>query len=84
MYLQYREMLTARQWNFLIAVAKEGSVEKINSAEFLGRYKIGNPSTAQRLVESLCEKGLLNDEVTIDTTSYSLSDVFLSHWMERL
>lgn len=84
MYLQYREMLTARQWNFLIAVAKEGSVEKITSAEFLGRYKIGNPSTAQRLVESLCEKGLLNDEVTIDTTSYSLSDVFLSHWMERL
>lgn len=83
-YLQYRQMLTRKQWDFLVALAKEGSVEKITSAEFLGKYQIGSASSAARLVEALCEKGLINDEVTVEKTVYSVSDVFLSRWMERL
>lgn len=83
-YLQYRQMLTVKQWGYLIAVAKEGSVSKITAAEFLGRYKIGAASASQRLAEALCEKGLLNDEITLDGTTYSVNDVFLSHWLERL
>jgi len=83
-YLQYRQMLTDKQWNYLIAVAKEGSVQKISAAAFLRRHQIGTPSVSRRLADALCEKGLLNDESTLDGTTYSLSDVFLSHWMERL
>ena len=83
-YLQYRQMLTAKQWSFLIAIAKEGYVSKITSAQFLGKHKIGTASASQRLAEALCEKGLLNDEITLDGTIYSINDVFLSHWMERL
>lgn len=83
-YLQYRQMLTVKQWGFLIAVAKEGSVQQITSAQFLGRHKIGSASASQRLADALCEKGLLNDETTLEGTTYSINDVFLSHWMERL
>ncbi len=83
-YLQYRQMLTDKQWDYLIAIAKEGSVQQITASEFLSTYKIGSPSASRRLADALVEKGLLNDEVTISNTSYSLSDVFLSHWMERL
>ncbi len=83
-YLQYRQMLTVKQWGFLIAVAKEGSVQQITSAQFLGRHKIGSASASQRLADALCEKGLLNDETTLEGTTYSIGDVFLSHWMERL
>ena len=83
-YLQYRQMLTDKQWDYLIAIAKEGSVQQITASEFLSKYKIGSPSASRRLADALVEKGLLNDEVTISNTSYSLSDVFLSHWMERL
>ncbi len=83
-YLQYRQMLTVKQWSYLIAVAKEGSVRQITSAQFLGRHHIGTASASLRLAEALCEKGLLNDEVTLDGTIYSINDVFLSHWMERL
>ncbi len=83
-YLQYRQMLTVKQWSYLIAVAKEGCVSQITSAQFLGRYKIGTASASQRLAEALTEKGLLNDEVTLNGTIYSINDVFLSHWMERL
>lgn len=83
-YLQYRQMLTDKQWDYLIAVAKEGSVQQITSAAFLKAHQIGTPSVSRRLADALCEKGLLNDDVAINGTTYTLSDVFLSHWMERL
>ena len=83
-YLQYRQMLTDKQWNFLIAVAKEGSVKQITASAFLKRHKIGTPSVSRRLAEALVEKGLLNDDVQLDGTAYTVGDVFLSRWMERL
>lgn len=83
-YLQYRQMLTVKQWNYIIAIAKEGSVRQITSAQFLGKHKIGSASASQRLADALCEKGLLNDEATLDGTVYTVNDVFFSHWMERL
>lgn len=83
-YLQYRQMLTDKQWDYLIAIAKEGSVQQITASAFLKAHKIGTPSVSRRLADALCEKGLLNDDVAINGITYSLSDVFLSHWMERL
>ena len=83
-YLQYRQMLTEKQWNFMIAIAKEGSVTQITSAEFLRKHKIGTPSTARKQTDSLCEKGLLNAETTLHRTEYTVNDVFFSHWLERL
>lgn len=83
-YLQYRQMLTDKQWSYLIAIAKEGSVQQITASAFLKDHKIGTPSVSRRLAEALCEKGLLNDKATLEGIIYSLNDVFLSHWMERL
>ena len=83
-FLQYRQMLTDKQWNYLIAVAKEGCVQQITASKFLKRHNIGTPSASRRLAESLCEKGLLNDDITLEGTTYSVGDVFLSRWMERL
>jgi len=83
-YLQYRQMLTDKQWNYLIAVAKEGSVKQITASAFLKHHKIGTPSVSRRLAEALVGKGLLNDDVRIDGTTYTVSDVFFSHWLERL
>lgn len=83
-YLQYRQMLTDKQWDYLIAIAKEGCVQQITASAFLKNHKIGTPSVSRRLADALCEKGLLNDDIAINGTTYSLSDVFLSHWMERL
>ena len=74
----------SKQWDYLIAIAKEESVQQITASAFLKRHKIGTPSVSRRLADALCEKGLLNDDSTLDGTLYSLSDVFLSHWMERL
>ena len=83
-FLQYRQMLTDKQWNYLIAVSKEESVQQITASSFLKDHKIGTPSVSRRLADALCEKGLLNDDVTLEGVTYSVSDVFLSRWMERL
>lgn len=83
-YLQYRKMLTDKQWDYLIAVAKEGSVRQVTAADFLKRYKIGGASVSKRLVESLCEKELLNAEVSLDGIEYSVDDVFFSRWLENI
>ena len=45
---------------------------------------MGAPSVSRRLADALCEKGLFNDDVAINGITYTLSDVFLSHWLERL
>lgn len=83
-YLQYRQMLTDKQWKFLIAIAKEQSIRHITAGEFLQKYHIGTPSTARKLTDSLFDKGLIYIENTPSYTEYSIDDVFLSHWLERL
>ena len=83
-YLQYRQMMTDKQWKYLIAVAKEGSVRQITAADFLKRYQIGGASTSRQMADVLSEKGLLNAEATLEGTIYSVGVVFFSHWLERL
>lgn len=78
---QYQQMLTAGQWNFLIAVAKEDHVSQITSQQFLQKYKLGNASSVSRNVASLIEKDLLADEIVDGKTLYSLNDVFLSRYL---
>lgn len=83
-YLQYRQMLPGKQWNYLIAVAKEGDVRQITASGFLKQYQIAGASASRQMADALTEKGLLNAEATLEGTVYSVGDVFLSHWLERL
>ena len=82
-YLQYRQLLTDNQWNFLIAVAKEQQVKQISSIKFISKYDIGTPASAKRIVNALCEKELLAEKTTKEGTSYFVYDVFFSRWLER-
>ena len=83
-YLQYRQMLPDKQWNYLIAVAKEGSVRQITASDFLKRNKIAGASASRQMADALVEKGLLNGEATLEGVIYSVDDIFFSHWLERL
>ena len=80
---QYQQMLTAGQWNLLIAIAKEGSVSQITARPFLRKYRLGNPSSVNRTVVSLVEKNLIDESSEEGKVVYSLNDVFLSRWLEK-
>ena len=81
-YLQYRELVTPAQWNFLIAVAKEGIVEQPTSTQFLSKYNIGGATSAKRMAKSLSEKELLLPIVGKKRTAYQIYDIFFLRWIE--
>ena len=83
-FLERRSLLTAKQWKFLTAVAKEGEVSEPTGAAFLQKYGLGAPSTAARLLAALTEKELLLETKTLNGSSYCVYNVFLSRWLERI
>lgn len=80
---QYQQLLTAGQWNFLIAIAKEVEVTQVTSRQFLRKYHLGNPSSVSRIVSALVEKNLLDENINDGEATYCLNDVFLSRWLEE-
>ena len=82
-FLQIRSLVTDQQWRLLIAIAKEQSVEGVTSAQFLAKYQIGSATNARRNLESLTEKELLLETIGLNTTTYSVYNIFLSRWLEE-
>jgi len=80
-YLQYKELLTAAQWKYLIAIAKEHEIEQLTAKYFLTKYNIGTPTDSSRLKNTLLEKELILETITKDQTFYRIYDVFFSHWL---
>lgn len=83
-FMDRRNLVTPAQWNFLTAVAKEESVSKPTAAEFLVKYNIGQPANSRRILQALLDKELLLETTTLDGKHYSVYNVFLSRWLERL
>ncbi|MBO4796561.1 MAG: ATP-binding protein, partial [Verrucomicrobia bacterium] len=65
------------------AVAKEDEVEKITSAEFLMKYKIGSATNSRRAIESLMNKELILENTGLEKTSYQVYNVFFSRWLAK-
>ena len=82
-FIQWRDLLTPNQWNYLKAVAKEQSLEKPYTAQFLQKYNIGTSTNSQRLLEALIDKELILANSTIEGVTYSVYNVFLSRWLEN-
>ena len=83
-YMQWQNLLTADQWRYLKAVAKEGSLTQPSASDFLHKYKIGAPGNSQRLLKSLIDKELILDTTDADgNRSYCVYNVFLSKWLEK-
>jgi len=82
-FLQYRKLLTVKQWDLLVALAKEERLYQLYSKDFLSRYKLGNPSSIKRLADALIEKEMILEETTTGETGYRVYDVFLMHWLQR-
>lgn len=82
-FLQYKQLLTSGQWNFLIALAKEQEVEQPYAHAFLSRYNLGSTSVARRQLQTLIDKDLIFQETTKERSYYSVADLFLLRWLAR-
>lgn len=83
-FFQYRKLLTIKQWEFLIAMAKEGTVEQVYSKDFIMKYKLGSSSSVRRIINSLIDKEMILEENTSKGTIYSVYNIFLMRWLERI
>jgi sulfur carrier protein ThiS len=82
-FLQYRKLLTAKQWNLLVALAKEEKLNQFYSKDFMTKYKLGNSSTIKRMVDALLEKEMILEENSTTETTYRVYDIFLMRWLQR-
>jgi uncharacterized protein len=73
-------LLTTRQKQVLIALSKSMPDEKLFSAQFLQKHRIGVASTVQRTLKSLVEKDIVDKE----KDEYSIIDVFFKKWLAQL
>lgn len=80
-YLQYRNLITSKQWEFLLALAKEESVSQIYSRELLVKHQLGTPSSIRRMLVALLDKEMILESVSSTGSRYSVYDVFLKRWM---
>lgn len=83
-FLERRNLLTDKQWQFLKAVAKEGTVSQPTAGNFINKYKLGTSAAVKRVLTSLIEKELLLETLSLEGKSYSVYNVFLSRWMEAI
>lgn len=81
-YTTLWEGLTTNQQRFLLGLAQESTRQereevKPFSADFVNRYRLGSPSSAQRAAEALMEKDLVDR----DNGSFVVLDRFFQRWV---
>ena len=74
------DLLTVKQKQVLLALAKASPDEKFFSSIFLERYNLGSASSVQRTLHSFVDKDLVDKE----GESYTIIDVFFKRWLFTL
>jgi uncharacterized protein len=75
-FYSYKNLLTAQQWNLLVAIAKEDEVRQLNKKDFLTKHGL-SASSVQRSVKALVEREMVLQE----KDTYRVYDVFLGRWL---
>ncbi len=81
-FVQYRNLLTAVQWNLLRAIAGEDKVYQPSAGAFISKYQIGAPANIQRGIEALMNKEMIFRTRDERGEYYRVSDCFLARWLE--
>lgn len=83
-FFQYRNLLTAAQWQLLLGIAKEDKLYQPNARQFIARHRLGTPSHVTRGLEALLNKEMVYREEDEKGSYYRVYDCFLARWLENL
>ena len=78
-YTTLWESLAGNQKRFLKGLASEPAAIKPFAAEFIQRYDLGSASNAQRAMETLLEKDIIDR----DNGSFVITDRFFKIWIQK-
>lgn len=78
-FYSYKNLLTDKQFQFMLALAKEEGEEQITSGTFIKKYDLPFPSTIKNIAKVLLDKEMIyrNDNI------YRVYDVFFEKWMKQ-
>lgn len=76
-FIEYKKLLTANQWDLLVAIASEKSVTAVTSGEFIEKHQLTSTSSVQTALNSLLDKEMILEE----NGSYSVYNKFFSLWL---
>jgi hypothetical protein len=79
-YYNYRNLMTAHQFDLLRAIASEGLVKMPTAKDFIQKHKLSAASTIKTSLNSLINKEMILD----DDQGYKVYDVFFAQWLKRL
>ncbi len=79
-YARILSHVPERQQSLLFAIAKEGKVQKIMSGPFLRKYHLMSSSAVQNAIKHLLELDL----VTLENKQYTVADIFLRMYINRI
>lgn len=77
-FITYKNLLTNLQWDIVKAMAKESHVEKIQSKDWIQKYKLGTPSSVAAAVKLLNEREI----IALDEKGYRLMNPLMEHWIQ--
>jgi len=77
-YTELWDGLTTNQRRLLEAVGQAGPTDEVLSEDFRRRHRLGAYATAERALEALVERGLVERE---GRSRVVVPDVFLRHWL---
>lgn len=76
----FRLRFTDLQWRLLVAIAREGVVEKPHSFDFLVQHQLGAASSVERALRNLADSRM----ILRTAEGWQLRSVFLQRWIEWL
>ncbi len=82
-FFQYKNLLTAAQWNLLRAIACEEKVFQPQSKLFIGKHLLGTPALVKRGLDALLEKEMIFYQTGVEKPYYEVYDKFLMRWLQH-
>lgn len=81
-YFQYRNLITASQWNLLKAIAIEEKLEQPYAQKFIHTHQLGTSANVKRGLEALVEKEMIYYNASLAVPYYEVYDKFLMRWLQ--
>ena len=82
-YARQMAQLSQHQKQLLVAIAKEGSASGIQSGSFVKKHALPSQSSVQNAAKALLNLRLIGYDTTSAVKTYSVSDLFFSHWLRK-
>ena len=79
-YFSIRNLLSKQQLKLLIAISKEGIVEKPTAASFIAKYSLTATSSVKTALGALIEKEMVFEENGV----YQMYDIFFANYLKKL